>query len=202
MESNQVVPLFRRVLNDHTSSLHVTGPPSRNCTCTPEGTTTSTLRVCCFAIGGNWCRRWESNPQAPVPVGEGLTGIPGRIRTFVGEFRRLATASDGGDKSGADYGNRTRHGFVGNDASHLAGIRDLVAATGFAPVASRLSGGCTSACASQQNWSGRMDSNHRLPRSRRGCLAADLRPEIGHAKWNRTTLDQVAAGCLCFSAIA
>src|SRR5262245_37295058 len=38
------------------------GPPSRNCTCTSEDTAPSTLRVCCFAIGGWWARR-ESNPQ-------------------------------------------------------------------------------------------------------------------------------------------
>ena len=37
-----------------------------------------------------------------------------------------------------------------------------------------------------ENWSGWMDSNHRLPASEAGCLAADLHPVTGLAEGSRT----------------
>jgi hypothetical protein len=71
-------------------------------------------------------------------------GAPSWIRTnIVGLEGRLPVRRPG--RSGAGERSRTVPCLVGNDAAHHARPRDVVAAAGFAPATSDLSGRCSSA---------------------------------------------------------
>ena|SRR6201993_97539 len=71
-------------------------------------------------------------------------GAPSWIRTnIVGLEGRLPVRRPG--RIGAGERSRTVPCLVGNDAAHHARPRDLVAAAGFAPATSDLSGRCSSA---------------------------------------------------------
>ena len=71
-------------------------------------------------------------------------GAPSWIRTnIVGLEGRLPVRRPG--RIGAGERSRTVPCLVGNDAAHHARPRDVVAAAGFAPATSDLSGRCSSA---------------------------------------------------------
>src|SRR6201993_1828107 len=86
---------------------------------------------------------WRLRRSPPFPSAR-VFGAPSWTRTnIVGLEGRLPVRRPG--RIGAGERSRTVPCLVGNDAAHHARPRDLVAAAGFAPATSDLSGRCSSA---------------------------------------------------------
>ena len=99
---------------------------------------------------------------------------------------------------GGPPGTRTQHSLLARHARVPCSQPNCGDARRIRTDVRGFAGRCLSLSARASMWSGMQDSNLRLPRSKRGCLAADLIPEIDRCssqRWRLWPRGAVRNGC-------